>query len=67
MFSFLNLLFNQGLQEETGSFYIRFCFVNFVKLYSQCNVNDLKEINQRIREYSQSGKLPVEVRSEEGV
>jgi hypothetical protein len=60
VFSFLGLLFSQGAQEETGGFYIRFCFVNFVKLYSQCSVNDLKEISQRIREFGHSGKLPPE-------
>ena len=29
---------------------MKYCFVNFVKLYSHCNINELNEISKKIKE-----------------
>ncbi|CAD8058754.1 unnamed protein product [Paramecium primaurelia] len=39
--------------EELSTFMIRYCYVNFIKLYSQSNLNDMKEINLKIQEVNQ--------------
>ncbi|CAD8067421.1 unnamed protein product [Paramecium sonneborni] len=43
--------------EELSNVMIRYCYVNFIKLYSQSNLNDLKEINMKIQEFNQKQEL----------
>lgn len=38
--------------EDITSFYIRYSFVNFVKLYSHSNNSELNEINNKIQEFN---------------
>lgn len=37
------------LIEDISSFYLKFTFTNFVKLYSHSNLNELNEISHKIR------------------
>lgn len=53
VFSLLGLYFSSSRpNEEVAVFMIRYCYVNFIKLYSQSNLNDLREINLKISEFN---------------
>lgn len=47
-----NARFSCFLTEEIAGFYIRFAYINFVKLYSHSNNSELNEINMKINEIS---------------
>lgn len=49
LFSF-NSRFSCFLNEDIASFYIRFSYINFVKLYSHSSNSELNEINKKIVE-----------------
>lgn len=49
LFSF-NSRFSCFLNEDTAPFYIRFSYINFVKLYSHSSNSELNEINKKIVE-----------------
>ena len=51
LFSF-NSRFSCFLTEDIAAFYIRFAYINFVKLYSHSNNSELNEINKKIHEIS---------------
>ncbi len=42
--------FSLLLNEDISSFYIRYSYINFVKLYSHLNAYELNEIGNKIRE-----------------
>lgn len=41
------------LSEETASFYLKYSFTNFVKLYGHSTANELNEISSKIKEINQ--------------
>lgn len=41
------------LIEDISSFYLKFSFTNFVKLYSHSNLHELNEISNKIRKVQQ--------------
>lgn len=56
IFQFVNMIFSFNehfscfLNDEISSFYIRYSYINFVKLYSYSSNHELNEINSKINE-----------------
>ncbi|KAL4475130.1 hypothetical protein ABPG74_001826 [Tetrahymena malaccensis] len=49
------------LNEDISSFYLKFSFTNFVKLYSHSNLNELNEISNKIRQIQQKSSSKQEI------